>query len=96
MKTLATTSLALSLCLVCGVVGQTASRDAASLTGTWSSKSHAVFTGPGFYNPVEDYLIEPSLTGSSYSFTADGFFEEALYFVVSNRKCLIPDIYLMN
>lgn len=60
--------------------------NATSLMGTWSSKSNKVFTGPGFYNPVTDRLIEPELTGISYSFTDNGYFEEALYFVLPNRK----------
>lgn len=57
-----------------------------ALEGTWSSKSNQVFTGPGFYDPVEELLIEPLLPGISYSFTADGFFEEALYQVSGNPK----------
>ncbi|KAE9363073.1 hypothetical protein N431DRAFT_550813 [Stipitochalara longipes BDJ] len=56
----------------------------AALVGTWSTKSAKVLTGPGFYNPVNDSFIEPSLTGISYSFTADGFYEEAYYRAVSN------------
>lgn len=56
----------------------------AELEGTWSSKSNTVFTGPGFYDPITELLIEPDLPGISYSFTADGYFEEALYRVVSN------------
>ena len=39
----------------------------------------------GFYNPVNDSFIEPSHTGISYSFTADGYYEEAYYRAVSNR-----------
>jgi hypothetical protein len=39
----------------------------------------------GFYNPVNDSLLEPTHTGFSYSFTADGYYEEAYYRVVSNR-----------
>jgi len=39
----------------------------------------------GFYNPVTDALIEPSLTGISYSFTIDGYYEEAYYRAISNR-----------
>lgn len=54
------------------------------LEGTWTSKSNAVFTGPGFYDPVDELLIEPDLPGISYSFTADGHYEEALYRVTSN------------
>jgi len=52
--------------------------------GTWSTKSAQVLTGPGFYNPINDSFIEPGLTGISYSFTADGFYEEAYYRAVSN------------
>ncbi|KAK7682999.1 hypothetical protein QCA50_014032 [Cerrena zonata] len=31
------------------------------LVGTWSSKSNTVFTGPGFYDPVDELIIEPDL-----------------------------------
>lgn len=58
----------------------------AELEGTWTSKSNAVFTGPGFYDPVDELLIEPDLPGISYSFTADGYFELALYRVASNSR----------
>lgn len=57
-----------------------------ALVGTWSTKSKAVITGPGFYNPVADKLTEPSHPGISYSFTADGYFEEAYYRAISNRE----------
>jgi len=40
----------------------------------------------GFYDPVNDKMFEPPLTGFSYSFTDDGFFEEAYYRAISNRK----------
>lgn len=63
-----------------------AASDAASLAGTWSSKSNQVFTGPGFYDPVDELLIEPALPGMSYSFTEDGFFEEATYQITPNPK----------
>ncbi|KAI5961241.1 ROT1 [Candida pseudojiufengensis] len=56
------------------------------LEGTWTSKSNTVFTGPGFYDPIDELLIEPDLPGISYSFTKDGHFEEALYRVVGNPK----------
>jgi hypothetical protein len=61
-----------------------AAADVTELVGTWSTKSGAVLTGPGFYNPVNDSMIEPTHTGISYSFTADGFYEEAYYRAVSN------------
>lgn len=57
-----------------------------ALVGTWSTKSKAVFTGPGFYNPVTDRLIEPNHPGISYSFTEDGHYEEAYYRAISNRE----------
>ncbi|CAI4035671.1 hypothetical protein SMKI_13G3220 [Saccharomyces mikatae IFO 1815] len=57
-----------------------------SLYGTWSSKSNQVFTGPGFYDPVDELLIEPSLPGLSYSFTEDGWYEEATYQVSGNPR----------
>ncbi|KAI9877807.1 MAG: Reversal of tor2 lethality [Pleopsidium flavum] len=59
------------------------------LTGTWSTKSNKVFTGPGFYDPVKEKMIEPALTGISYSFTDDGHFEEAYYRAISNRALLL-------
>jgi hypothetical protein len=54
------------------------------LTGTWSTKSLNVSTGPRFYDPINDRFKEPSLTGISYSFTDDGFFEEAYYRAIAN------------
>lgn len=56
----------------------------ADLVGTWSSKSNSTMTGPGFYDPVKDQFIEPQHTGISYSFTADGHYEEAYYRAVAN------------
>ena len=38
-----------------------------------------------FYDPVNERMFEPDHTGISYSFTADGFFEEAYYRAVANR-----------
>jgi hypothetical protein len=60
----------------------------ADLTGTWTTKSRKVFTGPGFYDPINDKFIEPSVTGISYSFTDDGHFEQAYYRAISNRMLL--------
>jgi hypothetical protein len=53
--------------------------NATTLYGTWSSGSKGVVTGPGFANPVEYSFQYPKTTGISYSFSADGFFEEAQY-----------------
>ncbi|PVH94270.1 hypothetical protein DM02DRAFT_633866 [Periconia macrospinosa] len=55
------------------------------LVGTWSSKSNSTLTGPGFYDPIKDSFIEPKHTGISYSFTADGHYEEAYYRAIANR-----------
>ncbi|KAK5163205.1 Reversal of tor2 lethality [Saxophila tyrrhenica] len=59
------------------------------LVGTWSSKSRSVLTGPGFYDPLNDNLLEPDHTGISYSFTSDGYFEEAYY--RANANPTAPD-----
>ena len=61
-----------------------------ALVGTWTTKSKSVLTGPGFYNPVTDKMTEPNHPGISYSFTADGFFEEAYYRTISNRESSTP------
>ncbi|MDI1488782.1 MAG: Reversal of tor2 lethality [Ramalina farinacea] len=60
-----------------------------NLEGTWTTKSRKVVTGPGFYDPVNEKMFEPDLTGFSYSFTKDGFYEEAYYRAVSNRTFLL-------
>ncbi|KAK3678284.1 Reversal of tor2 lethality [Recurvomyces mirabilis] len=57
-----------------------------NLVGTWSTKSNQTLTGPGFYDPLNENLIEPSRTGISYSFTQDGYYEEAYYRAVSNPQ----------
>ncbi|PGH00904.1 hypothetical protein GX51_05568 [Blastomyces parvus] len=49
------------------------------LIGTWTTKSKKVLTGRGFYDPETDRLKEPSRTGISYSFSDDGFYEEAYF-----------------
>ncbi|KKK22703.1 hypothetical protein ARAM_003995 [Aspergillus rambellii] len=58
----------------------------ADLVGTWTTKSRAVVTGPEFYDPIEDRFIEPNLPGISFSFTADGHYEEAFYRAVANPQ----------
>lgn len=62
----------------------TGSLPVTDLVGTWSSKSNSTLTGPGFYDPVNDQFKEPKHTGISYSFTADGHFEEAYYRAIAN------------
>lgn len=60
--------------------------DTGHLEGTWCTKSMTVVTGPDFYDPVDELLIEPALPGMSFSFTSDGFFEVAMYQVSSDSK----------
>ncbi|RDI77255.1 hypothetical protein Vi05172_g12767 [Venturia inaequalis] len=55
-----------------------------SIVGTWSTKSNSTFTGPGFYDVAKDAMIEPAHPGISYSFTDDGFFEEAYFRAIAN------------
>lgn len=57
-----------------------------NLIGTWSTKSNQTITGPGFYDPINERLIEPLRTGISYSFTGDGFYEEAYYRAIANPQ----------
>ncbi|KAJ5758425.1 hypothetical protein N7520_005581 [Penicillium odoratum] len=54
------------------------------LIGTWTTKSHEVLTGPGFYDPLNDKFFEPNLTGISYSFDSEGHYEEAFYRAIAN------------
>ncbi|KZS93836.1 hypothetical protein SISNIDRAFT_440953 [Sistotremastrum niveocremeum HHB9708] len=56
----------------------------ADLVGTWASGTGAVQTGPNFVNPLNFSFSYPQTTGISYSFTTDGFFEEAWYRFNSN------------
>ncbi|KAH9845110.1 protein rot1-like [Teratosphaeria destructans] len=56
------------------------------IVGTWSTKSNKTLTGPGFYDPINERLIEPSRTGVSYSFTSNGWYEEAHYRAISNPQ----------
>ncbi|PWO00758.1 hypothetical protein FA09DRAFT_303877 [Tilletiopsis washingtonensis] len=53
--------------------------DPVTLVGTWSSGSGAVSTGLQFYNPGNNSFTVPATAGQSYSFTEDGFWEQALY-----------------
>ncbi|WPG99549.1 Hypothetical protein R9X50_00236600 [Acrodontium crateriforme] len=70
--------------LVAGQTDSGSEQYPAQLVGTWSTKSNQTLTGPGFYDPLNEELIEPSHTGISYSFTADGHYEEAYYRAIAN------------
>ncbi|KAH9868859.1 hypothetical protein J1614_007934 [Plenodomus biglobosus] len=56
------------------------------LVGTWNSKANSTQTGPDFYNPVDERFTEPKHPGISYSFSADGHFEEAYYRAIANPQ----------
>ncbi|KAI9704798.1 MAG: Reversal of tor2 lethality [Candelina mexicana] len=77
-------SLPSLLCVAVVFVSTSLAQGDPKLTGTWSSKSNKVFTGPGFYDPVNEKLFEPSHTGISYSFTDDGYYEVSYYRAIAN------------
>jgi len=58
--------------------------NATSLTGTWSSGSRHVLTGPSFANPAKQTFNYPPTTGLSYSFTDNGFYEISRYRFIGN------------
>lgn len=75
--------------LLAGVSAQTSygigvPNNVTSLQGTWSSGSGHVLTGLNFYDPVNNSFIYPATAGESYSFTNDGFWEQALFLYNTN------------
>jgi hypothetical protein len=83
------TTLAAALPLLTLTTAQTTTTQGTwptDIVGTWSTKSNQTLTGPGFYDPINENMIEPSRTGISYSFTADGHYEEAYYRAISNPQ----------
>ncbi|KAI5366040.1 putative protein Rot1 [Septoria linicola] len=77
----------LTLAIAAAGLGWIASTNAAlpsDIVGTWTTKSQKTLTGPGFFDSINDKLIEPDKPGISYSFTADGFYEEAYYRAIAN------------
>ncbi|WWC91578.1 uncharacterized protein L201_006524 [Kwoniella dendrophila CBS 6074] len=62
-----------------------AANNLTDLEGTWTSNA-AVTTGGSFCIPAEMKFSYPTNTGMSYSFTNDGFFEEAQYRYNSNAS----------
>jgi len=80
ISTTTATSLLLALASTLVSAQHDFARDnVSSIQGTWSSGSYAVSTGPGFANPVNFTFTVPATTGISFSFTDDGYFEEAHY-----------------
>ncbi|OCF40789.1 hypothetical protein I317_05401 [Kwoniella heveanensis CBS 569] len=72
-----------------------AANNLTDLEGTWSSNS-AISTGGTFCTPAEMKFDYPNNTGMSYSFTNDGYFEEAAYRYnanASNPACIQAIIY---
>jgi hypothetical protein len=52
----------------------------------YTNELHETNVPQGFYDPLNDKLLEPNLTGISYSFDDKGHYEEAYYRAVSNRQ----------
>ncbi|TIA90958.1 hypothetical protein E3P99_01313 [Wallemia hederae] len=63
-----------------------ASAARSDIVGTWSSGSGRVQTGQGFCTPQDYSFNVPATTGISYSFTSDGYYEEASYKFNSNAS----------
>lgn len=55
------------------------------LVGTWSTNNN-ITCGPTFIDPVRGNFSVPSNPGSSFSFTSDGYFEEAYYTINANGE----------
>ncbi|KAF8740705.1 hypothetical protein AX14_007605 [Amanita brunnescens Koide BX004] len=72
-------ALLLATPLVYSQINYDSTHNATALTGTWSSGSKAVSTGPGFANPLNRSFNYPLNTGISYTFTADGYYEISRY-----------------
>ncbi|EJC98387.1 uncharacterized protein FOMMEDRAFT_23647 [Fomitiporia mediterranea MF3/22] len=68
--------------------GQTVGLDSihnkTGLRGTWASGAKKVLTGLGFANPANTSFVQPDVSGISYSFTDDGFYEVARYRFTAN------------
>ncbi|PWN35962.1 uncharacterized protein FA14DRAFT_49441 [Meira miltonrushii] len=80
-------SLALITGLLTGsTLGQTFANNVTGISGTWSTGSGHVRTGLGFFNPITKNFTMPSTSGTSYSFTDDGFFETSTFTYKSNPQ----------
>ncbi|CAO3680952.1 unnamed protein product [Umbelopsis ramanniana] len=55
------------------------------LVGTWSTNNN-ITCGPTFIDPVRGNFSVPSNPGSSFSFSSDGYFEEAFYTINGNAS----------
>ncbi|KAF7349126.1 Proteasome subunit [Mycena venus] len=78
-----------------GNVEYNAAHNVTPITGTWSSGSKHVVTGPGFANPAQETFTYPKTTGVGYSFSDDGWYEIARYRFASNASepnCIIGTV----
>ncbi|KAI5896208.1 uncharacterized protein SCHCODRAFT_02614207 [Schizophyllum commune H4-8] len=57
-----------------------------AITGTWASGYGKVVTGPGFATPANASFTYPDVTGVSYSFSEDMYYEVARYRFNSNAS----------
>ncbi|KAI5962874.1 rot1 [Candida margitis] len=58
-----------------------------NIHGTWQTQSQSVMTGPSFFQPDTEYLIEPHEPGLSYSFDLQTMtYETAQYLVYGNAQ----------
>ncbi|KAG5418872.1 rot1 [Candida metapsilosis] len=58
-----------------------------NIHGTWQTQSQSVITGPKFFQPDKEYLIEPTQPGLSYSFDLESMtYETAQYLVTANPQ----------
>ncbi|KAI1789997.1 chaperone for protein-folding within the ER, fungal-domain-containing protein [Ganoderma leucocontextum] len=80
------TVLAFALAAIPSAFAQdySAAHNVTPISGTWSSGSKKVITGSGFANPANMTFTYPPVTGVSYAFTDDGYYEVARYRFTSN------------
>lgn len=73
------------------IVGTWSTKSNSTFTGPVSlsrpvqARNHRSDIVQGFYDVAKDTLIEPAHPGISYSFTDDGYYEEAYYRAIANR-----------
>ncbi|GAA5831970.1 hypothetical protein JCM3766R1_000176 [Sporobolomyces carnicolor] len=76
--------LALSVLVLLAVSPSAHAATQADIVGTWSTGNAAVLTGPTFGKPFNSSFNYPTVAGYSFSFTADGYFEQAQFTWNSN------------
>lgn len=74
------------------LIGTWSSKSNKTLTGSVGRRyldqilQQLTFVFQGFYNPINETLIEPSHPGISYSFSDNGHYEVAYYRAIANRE----------